>query len=147
MALKTLADCKPSEFLKQTSLIRKAVSKWLTDTDIDNIRRRLPRFETAAPDASAEDRAAVILRNAEAKKQQMKKNLSAILDAMLDDHPEETLSILALLCFVDPENVDDHGITEYMDAFTRLISDEAVIGFFTSLAQLGMTNISTSAKA
>lgn len=147
MALKTLADCKPTEFLVQTNKIRKAVSKWLTDTDILNIRRRLPAFETAPADASAEDRAAVILRNAEAKRQQMRANLSAVFDAIMDDHPEETLSILALLCFVDPENVDDHDITEYLEAFTRLISDEAVIGFFTSLAQLGMMNISDSSKA
>lgn len=146
MALKTLHTCKPTEFLRQTNLIRKSVSKWLTDTDILNIRKRLPVYETAPADASAEERAAVIKRNAAANKVQARKNLSAMLDAMLDEHPDETLEVLALCCFVDPENVDDYPITDYLEAFTSLISDEAVLGFFTSLASLGQTDISPAYK-
>lgn len=146
MALKTLHTCKPTEFLRQTNLIRKSVSKWLTDTDILNIRKRLPVYETAPADASAEERAAVIKRNAAANKVQARKNLSAMLDAMLDEHPDETLEVLALCCFVDPENVDDYPITDYLEAFTSLISDEPVLGFFTSLASLGQTDISPAYK-
>lgn len=146
MALKTLHTCKPTEFLRQTNLIRKSVSKWLTDTDILNIRQRLPVYETAPANASAEERAAVIKRNAAANKVQARKNLSAMLDAMLDEHPDETLEVLALCCFVDPENVDDYPITDYLEAFTSLISDEAVLGFFTSLASLGQTDISPAYK-
>ena len=145
--LKTLADCKPSEFLRQTNRIRKAVDRWLTDTDIINIRKRLPVYETAAPGASAEDRAAVIQRNAAAKRAQARKNFAAILDAALDEHPEETLEVLALSCFVEPEDVDTHEITEYLDAYSRLISNDAVIGFFISLAQLVRIDTSPAAKA
>lgn len=140
--MKNLANCKPSEFLRQTNLIRKAVAKWLTDTDIINIRRRVPKYETAAPGASAEDRAAIIKRNAELQREQNRTNIEAILDAMLEDHPDETLEILALCCFIDPSHVDDHSISEYLSALNDIISDEAVIGFFTSLVQLGQTNIS-----
>lgn len=146
MALKTLHTCKPSEFLRQTNLIRKSVSKWLTDTDILNIRARLPKCETAAKDASADERAEVIKRNAAAQKAQMRENLSAILDAMLEDHPDETLEVLALCCFVEPEHVDDYLITDYLTAFTSLINDEAVLGFFISLARLGQTNISPASN-
>lgn len=140
--MKNLANCKPSEFLKQTNRIRKAVAKWLTMTDIMNIRRRLPKYETAAPGATAEDRAEVIRRNAELKRKQATENMMAILDAVMEDHPDETLEILALCCFIEPEHVDDHPVSEYLTAFTELISDEAVMSFFTSLAKLGLMNTS-----
>lgn len=140
--LKTLADCKPSEFLRQTNRIRKAAEKWLTDTDILNIRKRLPEF-TAPADATVQEKAEAFQA---AKKAQVRKNLSAMLDAMLEEHPDETLEVLALTCFVEPENVDDHKITEYLEAYSRLISDEAVIGFFISLAQLARIDISEPAK-
>lgn len=140
--MKNLANCKPSEFLKQTNKIRKSVAKWLTMTDILNIRRRLPEYEKAAVGATAEERAAVIRRNAELKRKQAIENAMAILDAVMEDHPDETLEILALCCFIDPEHVDDHPVSEYLTAFSELISDEAVLGFFTSLVKLGLTNTS-----
>lgn len=144
MALKTLADCKPSEFMVQTCKIKKSVSKWLTDTDIINIRKQMPKnIVTVDKNASAEKRAEAIKANAEAMREQSRKNLSAMFDAAFENHPEETLEVMALCCFVEPEDVDNHSMSEYISAFTKLISDEAVIGFFTSLAQLVQTGILT----
>lgn len=128
---KTLATCKPSEFLRQTNRIRKSVEHWLTVTDIKNLRKRTP---VLGVDASAEER-----ENAVAE--QMKKNMSAMLDSIMDDHPDETLELLALLCFIEPENVDDYPITEYLMAFTEILSNSTVINFFTSLVQLGQSGI------
>lgn len=145
--MKTLATCKPSEFLAQTNKIRKAVDRWLTDTDIMNIRKRMPAYEKAGENATADEKVRVIQRNAELDREQTRKNLNAILDAMLDEHPNETLEILALCCFVEPAKVDDYPIGSYLQAITDLISDETVIGFFSSLASLGQTGILTSAKA
>ena len=142
--MKTLANCKPSEFLKQTSKIRKAVSAWMTATDIANIRARLPEKEPVPENATKEEKVAIILRNTEKLKKQRIENLNAILDAVLDEHPDETLEVLALCCFVDPENADDRPVGDYLTAVSQLISDEAVIGFFISLAQLGQTGILTS---
>ena len=145
--MKTLANCKPSEFLVQTNKIRKAVDRWLTDTDIINIRKRMPVYEKAASNASADEKVRVIERNAELDREQTRKNLQAIFDAMLDEHPEETLEILALCCFVDPAKVDDYPIGTYLRAITDLITDEAVLSFFSSLASLGQSGILNSAKA
>ena len=128
---KTLANCKPSEFLKQTNRVRKSVEKWLTATDILSIRKKLP---DVANDATKEEREKAVAG-------QFKKNMSTMLDTILDDHPDETLELLALLCFVEPENVDDYPMSEYIAAFAELISDNAVISFFTSLVRLGQTNI------
>ena len=138
--MKSLANCKPSEFLRQTNRIRKSVEKWLTDTDIMNIRKRLPEYEIAAKGASAEERKALVERNAEKEQEQIKKNVSAILDAVLEDHPDETLEVLALCCFVEPEDADNHSVKEYIAVLSELLNDKDVLGFFTSLARLAQTN-------
>lgn len=145
--LKTLATCKPSDFLRQTNRIKKAVEKWLTDTDIMNIRKRLPVPEVVPLEATVEERAAIFERNKKAVQEQSKKNVSAMLDAILDEHPEETLEVLALCCFLEPENVDDHPVSEYLAAINTLINDKAVIDFFTSLVLLGRTITSDASKA
>lgn len=139
--MKTLANCKPSEFLVQTNKIRKSVEKWLTDTDILNIRKRLPEYEQADVNASAEERKEILERNAVLEREQVKKNLSAILDAMLEDHPNETLEIIALCCFIEPSKIDDYTVAELLTSVNALLGDEAVIGFFTSLARLGNKNM------
>lgn len=124
--MKNLANCKPSEFLRQTNKIRKSVSKWLTDTDINNIRKRMPELPPMATDEEI----------GEAKRKQARENLNAILDAVLDEHPDETLEILALLCFVEPSHVDDYEVTEYLVSFNDLLNNRAVLDFFLSLMRL-----------
>ena len=124
--MKNLANCKPSEFLRQTNKIRKSVSKWLTDTDVMNIRKRLPSL----PDDVTDE------QKKELMEEQAKENANAILDAVLEDHPDETLELLALLCFVEPENVDDYTVTEYLESFNELMGNKAVWGFFGQLMDL-----------
>lgn len=128
--MKNLANCTPTEFLRQTNRIRKSVERWLTATDIMNIRKRLPEL---APELSEDEKKQAI-------RAQMRKNISQMLDSIMEEHPDETLELLALICFVEPENVDDHPMNEYISAVNELINDEAVIGFFTSLVRLGQTN-------
>ena len=129
--MKNLANCKPSEFLKQCNRVRKSVEKWLTDTEIMEIRKRLPDIPvTATPD----ERKAANL-------EQARKNINAMLDSILEKHPDETLELLALCCFIEPANVDDYPITDYIDAFAEMIGNEAVLRFFTSLVKLGQMNL------
>lgn len=137
---KNLANCKPSEFLRQTYRIKKSVEKWLTDTDILNIRKNLPELTPLSKDMSDDERKAAFAENKRKSEEQIKKNMMAILDAIMDTHADETLEILALCCFVDPSAVDDHGIDFYLDNFAEIISNESVISFFSSLAQLGVLN-------
>ncbi|QHJ73745.1 hypothetical protein [Butyrivibrio virus Ceridwen] len=145
--LKTLVSCKPSEFLRQTNKIKKSVEKWLTDTDILNIRKRMPALEAVPISATEEERKAIAERNRKLTSEQVKKNLSAILDAILEEHPEETMEILGLCCFVEPDHVDDYKVADYLTALNSLISDKVVLDFFTSLASLGQMNISDVSKA
>ena len=129
--MKNLANCKPSEFLRQTNKIRKSVSKWLTDTDIMNIRKRMPELPPTATDEEIK----------EAKEEQAKENLNVILDSILEEHPDETLELLALLCFIEPADCDNHEVAEYLESFNEIISNKAVLNFFSSLRQLESMNI------
>lgn len=128
--LKNLATCKPREFLQQTNRIRKLAEKWLSATKILDIRKTLPEFPE---NATKEERDRLT-------QEQVKKNLSRMLDAILEDNSEETLELLALLCFVEPEDIDNHEMTEYIEAVSALISNRAVLSFFTSLVRLGQMN-------
>lgn len=141
--LKTLAECKPTEFMAQTNRIKKAAEKWLKDTNIEGIRKVRPEgLEKVSDDMPLDDRLAALERNKKLLVKQAKVNISNMLDAVMDKYPEETLELLALCCFVEPDHVDDYPMSEYLDAFNRLINDKAVIGFFTSLVALARMSIS-----
>lgn len=135
--MKTIANCKPSEFLRQTNRLRKSAEKWMKDTDIINIRKRIPKFITVPPDATQEQKEEIFRGNKALEAEQAIKNMNAILDAALEQYPDETLEIMALCCFVEPEHVDDYPMTDYLNAFTEILQNNAVISFFTSLARLG----------
>lgn len=138
---KNLANCKPSEFLKQTYRIKKSVEKWLTDTDILNIRKNLPQLEKPSDGMNDAERIALFEKNKKKTQEQVRKNAMAILDSIMDTHADETLELLALCCFVEPSEVDNYDIGFYLDNFTELIANKSVISFFTSLAQLGLKNM------
>ena len=140
--MKNLATCKPSEFLRQTNRIKKSVEKWLTATDIMNIRKKTPDFTLIKEGTDKSEARAILEENKRKRDEQVRKNLSLILDAILDEHSDETLELLALLCFVEPKDVDDYPMEDYLNSIAEMIGNEAVIGFFTSLAQLGVINIS-----
>lgn len=139
--MKTIADCKPSEFLRQTNRLRKSAEKWMKSTDIINIRKRIPAFVTVPPDATQEEKDRINRENETLKAEQAIKNMNAILDSALEEYPDETLEILALCCFVEPEHVDDYPITDYLQAFAEILQNSAVLSFFTSLARLGQNAI------
>lgn len=134
--MKTLASCDPVEFMVQTNKIRKAAEKWLTLTKIRDIRRRIPKVK---PNADAENRRAL--------REQVEKNISAIFDVVLEDHPQETAELLGLMCFIEPEDLKNHTMTELFGAFNELMRSPEVLDFFTSLMQLGKKHISTTARA
>ena len=140
--MKNLANCKPSEFFKQTVKIKKAVENWMTETDIMNIRKNVAKPSPITQDMTDEEKRAAVDDFKRRTEEQAKRNMSRIFDAIFDEHPDETLELLALLCFIEPKDVDNHTIDEYLKAITEMISNEAVLGFFTSLARLGLFNTS-----
>lgn len=131
--MKTLATCKPSEFLKQTNRIKRSVEKWLNVTEVFKIWRTRADLKVAPDDATVEEREKVSQENKERARKQARENISRVLDSVLEDHATETLELLALLCFVEPEDVDNHTVAEYLGAVSEMLENDEVIGFFISL--------------
>lgn len=134
--MKNLATCKPTEFVAQTAKIKEAVSNWIDAIDLMKIRATQPKYETLPADSTPEQRAEIIKKNAELQRKQTMKNLNKILDKMLMEHPKETLDVLALCCFVEPEHVDDYTIDEYLQCIMDMMQNKSVINFFSLLAQM-----------
>lgn len=138
--VKTLANCKPSEFLAQTFMIAEYVSKWLDDLDIKGILKRKPIEKIVPLDASEEERKAIEAENADIRRKDVRDKIMDILKKAMVVHAKETIEILALCCFIEPKDAENYKPSYYMAAVTSLISDKDVIDFFVSLAQLGQMN-------
>jgi hypothetical protein len=136
--MKNLATCKPSEFIAQTAKIRKSVANWIDVIDIVNIRATRPQYKVIPIDASAEEKKMIIEENAKLQKKQAVENANKILDNMLAVHPQETLEVMALCCFVEPSEVDNHPMDEYLQCIMEMVSNKSVMDFFKFLAQLQM---------
>lgn len=135
--MKTLANCNPREFLRQTAKIRRQAEDWLRKTRILQIREKQP---TLTDDMTEEEKK-------EAMRRQVQGNLSEMLDSMLDQYPDETAELLGLLCFIEPEDLDGVEFKQILRAVTEIINDKDVLDFFISLMRLGQTNISPIARA
>lgn len=134
--MKTLATCSPVEFLVQTNKIRRSVESWLTLTKVMKIRKRLPELPQGAKPEDVK----------KARQEQAKKNFSAILDSVLEEHPQETAELLGMLCFIEPEDLGNHSMLEIISSVNELIASPEVLSFFTSLTQLVQTVTSDTAK-
>lgn len=130
---KTMANCTTAEFLRQSNKIRHAVSEYLSETKILEIRKNKPALKD---DMSEEAKKA-------AYREQAKKNISAMLDNALEENAEATTRILALLCFVD-----DAEEAEKLDPFELLdvVLSERVLNFFTRLMQSGILNMGDTSQ-
>ena len=137
MGLKNLVNCTPSEFLRQTNRIRKSVEKWLKVTDIMAIRKRMPEgMPEVKSDMSKDEARAVLEKRKSMLAEQSQRNLKAMLDAMLDEHPDETLEVLALCSFIEPEDIDNHKVSLLIHTFNEILQDKDVVDFFTLLTSL-----------
>lgn len=127
--MKNLANCTPREFLRQTAKIRRAVENWLKITDIMNIRKKLPEMPTNI----TED------EKARRMSEQARANISLMVNAIAEEHPDETAELLGMLCFVEPDHVDDYPMSAYMGAIGDMAENEDVLRFFISLVKLART--------
>lgn len=134
--MKTLATCSPVEFLVQTNKIRRSVESWLTMTKVMEIRKRLPELPQGAKPEDIK----------KARQEQAKKNFSSILDSVLEEHPQETAELLGMLCFIEPDDLENHSMLEIISSVNELIASPEVLSFFTSLTQLVQTVTSDTAK-
>lgn len=133
--MKNLANCTPSEFIKQTVRLKDAVPKWINATQILKIRSIKPKLIAVPKGATKEEKAEIEKENADILNKQVISNLSKMIDNMFVECPQETLEVLALSCFVEPDEVDDHTIDEYLCCIEEMLQAKSVVNFFSLLAQ------------
>ena len=129
---KNMANCNGVEFLRQGNRIRHEVEGWLKETKVLEIRKRRPQ---GMENMDISDRSKLTPEQNKALREQNKKNISDMLDACLETHAEETLRVLALMCFIEPEDADSVPVTMLLANFAEMLGDEGVMNFFTSLTK------------
>ena len=145
--MKNLANCTPVEFLRQTNKIRHSVQSWLKNTNILEVRKKnKPQLIAITENMTEDEKAKVIESNKAIAREQAMSNISDMLDIALDTYAEQTLEVLALMCFVEPEHINDHKVTAYIKEFGEMIADEDILDFFTSLMRLEQTGILGQSK-
>lgn len=121
--IKTLANCDNVEFLSQTYKIADAVSAYVSELKIQEIRKKIPDVSNMDNDAKKK-----------ALNEAAKKNILEILRNALVENTEDTLKILGLICFcedIEAVKNDRKLISEAMAA----LCDESVLDFFISVLQ------------
>lgn len=132
--MKNLANCTPTEFMRQSMKLRAPFAAWLKKTGIPEIRKRRPEGFDEMTDTE----------KAEALRAQSAENMTDIIAAALEKDYEGTVEVMALCCFVDPKDIDAHPMAEYLEAIMQMFSSEAVRGFFMYYLRPGQ---GTSSKA
>lgn len=143
---KNLATCKPTEALAQMVKIRKLLEKWLKDIELAELFEEIPGIVKVAADATDEDKKNAFQQNYKILLKTIKEKGLALFDKALIDYPDETLSVLALACFVEPENVDDYTMSDYIEALIAMKNDKATTGFFTLLLSAVQTIFAIALK-
>lgn len=143
---KNLARCKPSEGFAQMVKIRKLAEKWINEVGFSEIYHKTPVLKQIKQDMSADEIQQLQNENKQLVAEQGLKNLFEMFDGMFEKYPQDTLSLIALCCFVEPEHVDDYEIADYLDAFYEMMNNKVVINFFTLLLSSGQMISSRVAK-
>lgn len=125
--MKTIANLSGVEFLRAINRTRHAVEKLMKTTDVLNIWKKNPTFKG---DETPEEMQ-------EKQRNQIKSNLSDILDSLLEKHPEETYECIMALCVREEGEPEPDGIELVMAAF-NLISDKRVVDFLLQLGKSGL---------
>lgn len=125
--MRTIANLNGVEFLRAVNRTRHAVEKLMKVTDVLSIWRKNPAFTgKETPEEKLEK-----------QKNQIKQNLSDMLDSLLEKHPEETYACIMAMCVCDEGEPEPDGIEMVMAAF-NLISDKRVLDFLLQLGKSGL---------
>ena len=125
--MRTIANLNGVEFLRAINRTRHAVEKLMKVTDVLGIWKKMPTF---TGEETEEEKHKIA-------REQIKKNLNDILDALLENHPEETFECIMALCVRDEGEPEPDGIELVMAAF-NLISDQRVMDFLLQLGKSGL---------
>ncbi len=126
--MKTIAALKGADFLRACNRVRYAAQEMLKETKVLDIRKHMPKLT----DSMTEEQ-----RKA-AMEKQSKKNISDMLDRLLEEKPEETYKFLQAV--IVNENGEELDGIDLMCAAMELVSDPKVIDFLSRLTRLVLSN-------
>lgn len=135
--MKCFIDLSPLEFFDQAYRIAGCLERWLTDTQILEIRKTFVPPSEMAEGMSPDEKKKAFEDYQKRRQDQVRTNILQMINSAFREHPEETLELMALVCCVEPEDANNHPIKEYVGLIMRALSDQEAISFFTSLVQLG----------
>lgn len=137
--MKNLANCKPSEFFKQAYKTKKAAEKWMKNVDFLELRGRIPELVKITKEMTDEEKQEAFRENQKRIRKAGIENTMEILDKALGDHAEETMQIIAYCFFLEPSEIDNYEVKDFLQGITELLTTPEVVSFFTSVAQLEQT--------
>lgn len=129
MIMKTIASLKGADFLRACNKVRYAAQEALAGTQVLEIRKRMPILN----DKMTEEE-----RNAAFEKQS-RKNISDMIDRLLEEKPEETYKFLQAVIILEEGDGELDGI-DMLCAALELIGNPKVIDFLSKLAKLALGN-------
>ena len=127
--MKTIATLKGADFLRACNKVRYAAQEMLAETKVLEIRKRMPILDINMTEDQRRD----------ALDKQSKKNLSDMIDRLLEEKPEETYKLLQAMIIPEENDGELDGI-DLMCAAMELISNPKVIDFLSKLAKLALGN-------
>lgn len=126
--MKTIAALKGADFLRACNRVRYAAQSLFAETKVMEIRKHMPVITEGMTEEQC--KAAVDA--------QTKKNISDMLDRLLEEKPEETYKFLeSVILHEEGEELD--GI-DLMCAAMELVSDPKVVDFLSRLTRLVLPN-------
>ena len=117
-------NCSPKEFIAQAVKFRKPFADWVEKAGFAEIQKRKPE---GLEMMTGEEKAKAI-------KEQNLVNMGDMIEAALEKDPEGTLTVLALCCFTEPDEMKG-SIKDYLNAFFEMLTDETMRSFFQCYAK------------
>ena len=131
--MKTIANCKAAEFLRQTNRIRKAAKEYYDTLNISGIRERMTKQYAEQDDSG--------------KTATTYEFISEILDSALEVNAEKTVEIIGLAAFLDYEQAQELEPGQMIDILIECLASERVMNFFIRMASLGGNDTASISQA
>ena len=129
--LKTLANCKATEFAVQVNKIRHEIARFYEEIGIKELKAK---FAALAEKSTNDEETAEIRR----------KYLSELLDSALEVNAEATVAVVGLAAFKTREEAMEMTSGELLEIFSQLIGCKPVIDFFVNAAKSGLFDTAKS---
>lgn len=129
--MKTLANCKATEFAVQVNKIRHEIAGFYEAIGIKKLKEEAAAL--AAKATSKEETEAV-----------RRKYLSDLLDSALEINAEATVAVIGLAAFKTREEALAMSSGEMLEIFSQLIGCKAVIDFFVNAGKSGLFDTAKS---